>query len=34
MTNKHVIVNETKSGYKYVTVPDEYFITLDLEKCN
>ena len=28
----HVIVNNIKSGLKYVAVPDQYFITLNLER--
>ena len=28
----HVIYNEIKSGYKYVAVSDDYFITLGLKE--
>lgn len=30
MPNKHVIVNVIKTGYKLVSVDDEYFTTLNL----
>ena len=30
MSNKHVIVNVIKTGYKLVSVDDKYFTTLNL----